>query len=530
MLYKSTFTLLLRKLRDMGYFIIGRADRKTSYEFLSEFFKQNINEEDIITEKIDSGYLLRNSLSLALSEEYAEEISKYEWGEILNDAIFFDIDEATFLSLVSKAGYTDIDEDLLSNVLTYGKPFMIDILLSKLKTPMDLADAIERISNGNSFNDKIDIIKKHYPEFFTSSYYGFLMLSTLLEYRPGRQLMACHNYGTEEYYSELDHIMSRRLEYLLGKVHPLSIFGCDNAGNTLLHIAAKECKHLYKTFDIILGQGIDTNATSFDGSTPLHYAFDCRYITERLLAEGADPNIQDSDGNTPLHLCAEETVDVLLSHCADPNVRNDSGNSPLMEQLKELGIYSHVDSSYLGSIYQLAEYYDETEYDRQKRNAFMIALDLGIVDEKLIDIMLSKTSDIDHKDWRGWTLLHYIVSSFPYGKSDLIDMLLKAGADPYALTDNNETVLFPLIYRETLDEAEYSKVLIKFPNDLLNKQDINGDTILHLAVEKTNTTLIKALVNAGADTTIRNNENKTPVELCEEIGNRKLRKLIMKSL
>lgn len=50
----------------------------------------------------------------------------------------------------------------------------------------------------------------------------------------------------------------------------------------------------------------------------------------------------------------------------------------------------------------------------------------------------------------------------------------------------------------------------------VNLQDLEGLTPLHLATTYGNTRIVKMLLLAGADRTIRNNSGKIPIELARE--------------
>jgi ankyrin repeat protein len=72
----------------------------------------------------------------------------------------------------------------------------------------------------------------------------------------------------------------------------------------------------------LISQGVDVNAKTNDGRTPLMMAANQgdKYLTEVLIANGANINAKNNEGKTPLLLAKErgqkEIVELLLKHGA----------------------------------------------------------------------------------------------------------------------------------------------------------------------------------------------------------------------
>ena len=115
----------------------------------------------------------------------------------------------------------------------------------------------------------------------------------------------------------------------------------DQAGNTLLHYAIKECNQSEPSIHdevacILISKAPRRVACVRNrrGQTPLHVAVDCgnsrmaRYILKRIGAEGI--NLQDDQGNTPLHYARTRIMrDLLLENHADPTLMNCEGRVPM---------------------------------------------------------------------------------------------------------------------------------------------------------------------------------------------------------
>jgi hypothetical protein len=72
----------------------------------------------------------------------------------------------------------------------------------------------------------------------------------------------------------------------------------DDAGNTLLHIAAQNGnKRMVK---LCLRRGAMLNTQNLNGQTPLHFAFAYGYtdVGEYLVGKGADDSVRNKDGLT----------------------------------------------------------------------------------------------------------------------------------------------------------------------------------------------------------------------------------------
>lgn len=108
---------------------------------------------------------------------------------------------------------------------------------------------------------------------------------------------------------------------------------------------------------------------------------------------------------------------------------------------------------------------------------------------------------------------------------DSVKNLLEKGADVNTTDTYGRTPL-----RLAVDEDENATKIVKA---LLEKgaepdkvRDTNMTTPLQIAAEIGNIEIVKALLAAGADANIRNNHNKTPLELAEYEGHTKVMQII----
>ena len=95
-----------------------------------------------------------------------------------------------------------------------------------------------------------------------------------------------------------------------------------------------------QTARALLKQGIDVNARSADGATPLQWAahWNDFETVDVLLKAGADVSAADDHGVTALSLACENVsermVDTLLKAGANPNIARTSGMTPLFDAIE----------------------------------------------------------------------------------------------------------------------------------------------------------------------------------------------------
>ncbi len=108
------------------------------------------------------------------------------------------------------------------------------------------------------------------------------------------------------------------------------------------------------------------------------------------------------------------------------------------------------------------------------------------------------------------TALHIAVDA---GYLTVIDALLTAGIDVNARGGKGQTALH--LVKENL--SILTRLLAANPD--LSIQDNYGNTALHIAVEHSQVAIAKALLEAGADPTMTNNQHKSPTDLILELNN-----------
>ena len=200
---------------------------------------------------------------------------------------------------------------------------------------------------------------------------------------------------------------------------------------------------------LILEAGGDARVSGNTGDTPLHWAAgdsDQPRVLEFLLRAGANPNARSDDGDTPLHQVARRRpgnptiIEILVKAGADPNVLGEYQYTPL-----------HWAASNCEDPAVIAALTKGNANPNLRGVGGTIALQMAV----------SYNSVIWGED----------------GKTDIVEALLLAGADP-------------------------------------NVADDDGNTAMHFAARGTDTLKVfELLVEAGADLTVRNHKGKRPIQM-----------------
>ncbi|HEV2330299.1 MAG TPA: ankyrin repeat domain-containing protein [Verrucomicrobiae bacterium] len=233
----------------------------------------------------------------------------------------------------------------------------------------------------------------------------------------------------------------------------------------------------------LLDHGADVNAgegEALDAAIKRGY----KAVAETLLNARANVNVRDDNGQTPLDLAAAdgrtEMIQMLLDSGADPNIPDNWGGTPLIRATR------------LGG---------------------------GQVIENLKLLLAAKA---DPNAGRCDLPLLCAINNRDVKAADL---LLQAGANPNAkslVTPNLGNLISgfgrvdnftPLWAAVSMHNAPIVQLLLKYkadPNDI----QINNTPVIFSAVDKTN--VLKALLNAGANPNVTDDEGRTPLSFAAQ--------------
>ena len=250
----------------------------------------------------------------------------------------------------------------------------------------------------------------------------------------------------------------------------------ENDGWTALMIAAQEGHP--EAAQMLLTAGANPNATQKDGATALMIAAKRSHaeVVKMLLAAGANPDTAYEDGLTALMGATgrghSEVVKMLLAAGANPNATKDNGWTALMGPAQEG--YLKIAKALLDA--------------GANPNA---AIDNGI------PALLANALFADKKSPNGQTPLMFAAGR---GHSEVVKMLLAAGANPNAAKDNGWTALMGAAF---YGYPEVVKMLLA-AGAKANTRGNEGATALMFASQEEKPEVAKILLECGANPDIEN--------------------------
>ncbi|XP_014233800.1 26S proteasome non-ATPase regulatory subunit 10-like [Trichogramma pretiosum] len=129
--------------------------------------------------------------------------------------------------------------------------------------------------------------------------------------------------------------------------------------------------------------------------------------------------------------------------------------------------------------------------------------------DKIVKILLNEGANVEARNFGGHSALQYAASK--NWKAVLV-LLLAKGADVNVADKRGAT---PLHRAASKGNAEIVRLLLEEDKIVIDKQDAYGNTPLHLACEEERLDEAALLIKAGASLTVKNKEEKTPLDFCK---------------
>ena len=320
------------------------------------------------------------------------------------------------------------------------------------------------------------------------------------------------------------------------------------SGGTILHVACD--KGDLPIVKKLLEAGAEPNVTDKFGYTPLYYAcknshhectqafFDqCPDITSDLMKiannDGTTPlSVRTDSGGTILHVvCRKGNINLvkkLLEAGADPNVTDEFGFTPLMRAVLNTSV-SDTDMSSIVTILCNSNCNVNATLCCKPSNIYMqwkgttalfMAVDQMECCFLCVKALIVNGATVDVTDAQGCTPLH--IASMR-GHFRLIK-LLAPSPEYFRFKDNNGCT--PLYYacknshlegvREIMvwipdDICEFMKFANKYGATPLSVRGDNDRTILHVVCKKGDLSVVKKVLEAGADPNVTDRLGCTPL-------------------
>ncbi len=272
-----------------------------------------------------------------------------------------------------------------------------------------------------------------------------------------------------------------RMTALLGTVPAADCAG--EMGLTALHCAAAVGD--LQMIDVLVNKGAKIDVQSKDGLTPLHFAATAGNVEviDKLVSAGVDLDVRDQDGLPPLAVAvsrgrAEAASALLDAGATVSGVRRSSGSTLL-----------HMAVSHPGN-------------------------------QSIVERLLDAGLDPDARGFGGRTALHQTAAS---GLVGIAQVLLDRGAkmlpDDYGMTPTMVAVLSnprPMAILDVLRRAGAD----------LSARDNDGRTALHYTAITGKGEVAEWLLENGADPQAVDTKGRTPADMAEEVGYRKVARLL----
>ena len=318
--------------------------------------------------------------------------------------------------------------------------------------------------------------------------------------------------------------------------------------NSPLHIAVQ--KSDVQAVITLLETQAKIEARNSKGQTPLHGATNHKIVKD-LVAAGADINAFDKNGNTPLHVMimagAVPAVQLLLQAGANVTLKNSyKGDTPLHIAVTPIFRHATIVQLLVKSGAQVNELnnFGETALHLASKNK------IGPIDRNIVKILIDHGADINVLNCAGQKAAdqkddplhdaasngdtkeiekilknkHDINACNIYGRTPLFDAVsccgIESGVIRTFIACGADVTIADAIQSTPLHEAiivgNISIVrLLLNAGAQINKQNAQGNTALHLAVQagyrkafRSYTAIVKVLIDSGADLSLKNNENK----------------------
>jgi ankyrin repeat protein len=337
-------------------------------------------------------------------------------------------------------------------------------------------------------------------------------------------------------------------------------------GMTALHWAARG--NDMSTVQLLLRSGANAKAANRYGITPLSLAATNgnALMLEALIKAGADSNAATPDGETILMTAARtgnpDAVKVLITHGANVNARENwqeqtalmfaaaENNAAAVKVLVEAGANMNLHSK----VWNFPEYKYETngmavfQLPRGGWTALMFAARQNAKDAAAM--LADLKADLNASDPDGTSALQLAVLNVHY---DMATLLLRKGADPNVADNSGMTALYATVDMRSpagmmtrpnpklmaeIDAAEMIKILLANganPNARLKKPIIGrhnnllgdtslgeGTTPLMRAAKTNDLSVIRALLEGGADPTLTLKDRTTTAMMANSIDAIKL--------
>ena len=287
---------------------------------------------------------------------------------------------------------------------------------------------------------------------------------------------------------------------------------------------ASENGHI-ETVQALIAANANLNMKNHIGQTALMYACAKGHteIVEALIAADADPNIQDQYSVTPLHIAASSFKFrkslAFIAAKADVNAADCYGSPPLHWAVEATCYEKALALIAAGADVNATDQGGRTPLELASPYNSDIAAEIikhplhSAIIQRHTDIALALIQagvDVNATDHKGRTPLELSIDSCD--KTTIA--LIRNGANTNIHYENQPILLYTMPSRDVNWPWGLRPIALDIINSRhtkVNIKDHEGRTPLHLAIQYSQTDMILALINKGADVNAPDNKGRTPL-------------------
>jgi ankyrin repeat protein len=230
-----------------------------------------------------------------------------------------------------------------------------------------------------------------------------------------------------------------------------------------------------------------------------------------LLSKGAQAGIGDDEHSTPLMKAASRghlsVVQLIVQHTGGQGLDEANAYGKTALHLAVRGGHQAVVA------FLLTQGAQAINAGVDGMRPLMSAAEWGHVGIAQLLLELQGGQGLDETDVTGGTALHWAARG---GNAEVAAILLRNGAEASIRDENGMTPLMIIAHEGQLGVLQI--LLQEVGEQGLRERDGEGYTALHLAALCDHEEMVQALLLAGADPTIKDNEGRTPQAIAVEYG------------
>jgi len=310
------------------------------------------------------------------------------------------------------------------------------------------------------------------------------------------------------------------------------LINANHGGGTPLYQAAGQGQLTVARY--LLDNGAEVNARGPSRATPLCQAaaLGHRAMAEMLLAHGAEVDAANQNGKTPLHIAAaagfKGVAEVLLAHKADGNARDQFGQTPL-HLAAEAGQPAVIELLLANQADLNARDYGPPNHGELRpgagtRGATPLVVAVLRKQPEAVKSLLGHKAELNftceaydnmYASPQGTLRGYPLAVAVQGGDADIVDLLLKAGADPNSQGEWYENGFgfapcTPLLLAVWQGFEAAVRSLLAAKADP-NVADRLGATPLHSAAGRHADEIVRLLLANGAAVNAQDHQGQTPL-------------------